>query len=193
MTRDESGNVVDSLACWFSSQQLSLNEATVAMKALRARFRKVAVQRPRKDKADEEDRLMEAVLRGPLGNSTSSGAWRAWMREVAGWRSSKFDDKLREFKKRHPELKGCRWPFDPYWLDAQPSEAMVELVGKLTSTATPLHPSLEERGVVRGNLDVPRAVRAILDRIVQDDSSQGSAKDQNSPADELARLRQQLG
>jgi hypothetical protein len=86
----------------------------------------------RKGKADEEDRLMEAILRGPLGNSATHAEWRTQMHAIKGWARSTFNLKLGEFKKRHPELTGGRWQSDPYSLSTQPTAAMMELVASLS-------------------------------------------------------------
>jgi hypothetical protein len=86
----------------------------------------------KKGKAAEEDRLMEASLRGPLRNSAPHGEWLALMKMVKGWARSTFNLKLAEFKRRHPELIGGRWQSDPYSLSTQPTAAMMELVASLS-------------------------------------------------------------
>jgi hypothetical protein len=121
----------------------------------------------KKGKAAEEDRLMEAALRGPLGNSATHVEWRTQMHAIKGWARSTFSLKLGEFKKRHPELTGGRWQSDPYSLSTQPTAAMMELVASLSlnqSDLTPLRKS-DRSGEVQGS---------------------------PSRADELARLKQQL-
>jgi hypothetical protein len=85
----------------------------------------------KKGKAAEEDRLMEATLRGPLGNSATHAEWRSQMHAIKGWVHSTFNLKLAAFKKRHPELTGGRWQSDPYSLSTQPTAAMMELVASL--------------------------------------------------------------
>jgi hypothetical protein len=124
-------------------------------------------QRPKKGKADEEDRLMEAVLRGPLGNNATHGEWLAQMKTIKGWARSTFNLKLGEFKKRHLELNGGRWQSDPYSLSTQPAAAMMELVASLSlnqSDLTPLRKS---------------------DRF-------GEVQSSPSQSDELARLKRHL-
>jgi hypothetical protein len=116
---------------------------------------------------------MEVGLR-VMGNSATSGEWRTWMREVAGWGSTTFDDRLKEFKRRHPELRGCRWPFDPYWLDAQPTEAMAERVREFR-TAT-MHRKCGPVG--GGEPERPEVSQATPDHPIED---------------ELVRLLRQLG
>jgi hypothetical protein len=161
MTQNESSNVV---IRWFSS--------------LPAMFRKAAAQRaPREVRSDEEDELMEVGLR-VMGNSVTSGEWRTWMREVAGWGSTTFDDRLREFKRRHPELGGCRWQGDPYWLDAQPTEAMAARVSEFRAATAHRHLCREFAGTAGGERERPEVSRATPDHPVED---------------ELVRLLRQLG
>jgi hypothetical protein len=117
----------------------------------------------KKGKADEEDRLMEATLRGPLRNSAAHGEWLALMCAIKGWARSTFNLKLAEFKKRHPELTGGRWQSDPYSLSTQPTAAMMELVASLSLTRPDLN-ALRRPAVRR----------------------------RPSQSDELARLKQQL-
>ena len=93
----------------------------------------------KKGKADEEDRLMEATLRGPLRNSAAHGEWLALMCAIKGWARSTFNLKLVEFKKRHPELAGGRWQSDPYSLSTQPTAAMMELVASFSLTRPDLN------------------------------------------------------
>ena len=93
----------------------------------------------KKGKADEEDGLMEATLRGPLRNSAAHGEWLALMCAIKGWARSTFNLKLVEFKKRHPELAGGRWQSDPYSLSTQPTAAMMELVASLSLTRPDLN------------------------------------------------------
>ena len=120
---------------------------------------------------------MEVGLRA-MGNSATSREWRVWMREVAGWGNTTFDDRLKEFKRRHPELRGCRWPFDPYWLDAQPTEATAERVREFRTATAHRHLCREFAGTVRGGLAHPEVPR----------TTPGSSP----PEDELARLLRQL-
>jgi hypothetical protein len=83
----------------------------------------------RKGKAAEEDRLMEASLRGPLGNSATHVEWRSQMHAIKGWSRPTFKRRLKGFKQRHPELTGrdgrtilirCRHsrlrPWQSWWL-----------------------------------------------------------------------------
>jgi hypothetical protein len=95
----------------------------------------------RKGKADEEDRLMEASLRGPLGNSATYEKWFIQMRAIKGWSRSTFKRRLKGFKQRHPELTGARWQNDPYSLPTQPTAAMAELVASLRTWLVPIIPS----------------------------------------------------
>ena len=90
-------------------------------------------------KAAEEDRLMEATLRGPLRNSATHGEWLTLMCAIKGWARSTFNLKLVEFKKRHPELVGGRWQSDPYSLSTQPTAAMMELVASFSLTRPDLN------------------------------------------------------
>jgi hypothetical protein len=124
----------------------------------------------KRGKAAEEDRLMEATLRGQLGNSATHGKWLVQMKAIKGWARSTFNAKLAEFKKRHPELTGGRWQSDPYSLSTPPTAAMMELM-------TSLSVSLKQSDLAP--LRKPER----------------SAEIQVSPSqsDELARLRQQLG
>ena len=164
MTQVESNNVVGTLTRWFS--------------CLPTMFRKAAAQRlPREDRRDEEDELMEVGLR-VMGNSATSREWRTWMREVAGWGNTTFDDRLKEFKRRHPELRGCRWPFDPYWLDAQPTEATAERVREFRTATAHRHLCREFAGTVRGGRAHPEVPR--------------TTPSSSPPEDELARLLRQL-
>jgi hypothetical protein len=91
----------------------------------------------RKGKADEEDRLMEASLRGPLENSATYEKWFTQMRAIKGWSRPTFKRRLKGFKQRHPELTGARWQGDPYSLPTQPTAAMAELVASLRTWLTP--------------------------------------------------------
>ena len=92
----------------------------------------------KKGKAAEEDRLMEAVLRG-MGNSSTHGEWLTLMKAIKGWARSTFNLKLGEFKKLHPELTGGRWQSDPYSLSTQPTAAMMELVASFSLTRPDLN------------------------------------------------------
>ena len=121
----------------------------------------------KKGKADEEDRLMEASLRGPLRNSAAHGEWLALMCAIKGWARSTFNLKLAEFKKRHPERTGGRWRSDPYSLSTQPTEAMMELVASLSLNQSDLTP-LRKSG------------------------RPGEVQDSLSQSDDLARLKRQL-
>jgi hypothetical protein len=114
-------------------------------------------------KAAEEDRLMEATLRGPLRNSAAHGEWLALMCAIKGWARSTFNLKLAAFKKRHPELTGGRWQSDPYSLSTQPTAAMMELVANIN--------------LARPDLNALR---------------RPAVRRRPSQSDELARLKQQL-
>ena len=121
----------------------------------------------KKGKAAEEDRLMEATLRGPLGNSATHAEWRSQMKTIKRWAPSTFNLKLAAFKKQHPELTGGRWQSDPCSLPTPPTAAMIELVTSLSlnqSNLTPFRKS-DRSGEGQGSL---------------------------SQSDELARLRRQL-
>ena len=120
----------------------------------------------KKGKAAEEDRLMEAVLRG-MGNSSTHGEWLTLMKAIKGWARSTFNLKLGEFKKLHPELTGGRWRSDPYSLSTQPTEAMMELVASLSLNQSDLTP-LRKSG------------------------RSGEVQDSLSQSDDLARLKRQL-
>ena len=117
----------------------------------------------RKAKADDDMEWMEAILRGPLGNSATHVEWRTQMHAIKGWARSTFSLKLGEFKKRHPELTGGRWQSDPYSLSTQPTAAMMELVASFSLTRPDLN-ALRRPAVRR----------------------------RPSQSDELARLKQQL-
>jgi hypothetical protein len=124
-------------------------------------------QQAKAAKADEEDRLMEATLRGPLGNSATHGEWLAQMEAIKGWARSTFNLKLGEFKRRHPELTGGRWQSDPYSLSTQPTAAMMELVASLSLNQSDLTP-------------LRKADRS------------GEVQASPSQSDELVRLKRQL-
>jgi hypothetical protein len=153
-------NIADSLIRWLSSLPAKATAPRAA----------------REVRSDEEDVLMEVGLR-VMGNGATSGEWRVWMREVAGWGSTTFDDRLKEFKRRHPELRGCRWQGDPYWLDAQPTEVMAEQVREFRAATAHRHLCREFAGTVRGEPDRPEVSRATPDHPTED---------------ELARLLRQL-
>jgi len=91
----------------------------------------------KKGKAAEEDRLMEASLRGPLGNSATHAEWRSQMHAIKGWSRPTFKRRLKGFKQRHPELTGARWRGDPYSLPTQPTAAMADLVASLRTWLSP--------------------------------------------------------
>jgi hypothetical protein len=100
----------------------------------------------KKGKAAEEDRLMEATLRGPLGNSATHAEWRTQMHAIKGWSRPTFKRRLQGFKQRHPELTGARWRGDPYSLPTQPTAAMADLVASLRTwlAPSPHHLSAQE-------------------------------------------------
>jgi hypothetical protein len=149
---------------------------------------------PREAKADAEMELMEVVLRGPLGNSATNARWCDEMEAVAGWSSAKFGRELPKFKMLHPELQGGRWQNDPYWLPTQPTGAVAERLSTITQnpyhTPVTLGCEVVDSGF-KGNQPLPTAISEVVDS----GSSQGSAegKGPTSAADELARLKQQLG
>jgi hypothetical protein len=91
----------------------------------------------KKGKAAEEDRLMEATLRGPLENSATHAEWRSQMHAIKGWSRPTFKRRLQGFKQRHPELVGARWWGDPYSLPTQPTAAMADLVASLRTWLGP--------------------------------------------------------
>ena len=95
----------------------------------------------RKGKADEEDRLMEASLRGPLENSATYEKWFTQMHAIKGWSRPTFKRRLKGFKQRHPELTGARWQGDPYSLPTQPTAAMAEWAASLRAWLVPIIPS----------------------------------------------------
>jgi hypothetical protein len=94
-------------------------------------------QQAKAAKAAEEDRLMEATLRGPLGNSATHVEWRIQMHAIKGWSRPTFKRRLNGFKQRHPELTGARWRGDPYSLPTQPTAAMADLVASLRTWLSP--------------------------------------------------------
>ena len=108
-----------------------------------------APRRPsREAKLDQEMEDLEVALRAE-GNSATNTEWRKRMRADFGWSDTKFDDKLKEFKRRRPELVGGHWQGDPYSLESQPSGAVAERVGrlgKLPRTTTPPAPSIKGGG-----------------------------------------------
>jgi hypothetical protein len=118
----------------------------------------------KKGKAAEEDRLMEATLRGPLENSATHVAWRDAMYAIKRWSGPTFKRRLRGFKQRHPELTGARWRGDPYSLPTQPTAAMAELVASLRvwlsprarsfSHVSPVGPESEPGGAHTGSVGV---------------------------------------
>jgi hypothetical protein len=85
----------------------------------------------KRGKADDDMAWMEAVRRGPLGNSATHVEWRSQMHAIKGWSWPTFKRRLKDFKQRHPELTGARWRGDLYSLSSQPTAAMVELVASL--------------------------------------------------------------
>jgi hypothetical protein len=95
----------------------------------------------KRGKAAEDDRLMEATLRGPLENSATYEVWFVQMKAIKGWSRSTFKRRLKGFKQRHPELTGARWQDDPYSLPTQPSAAMADLVASLRTWLAPLSAS----------------------------------------------------
>jgi hypothetical protein len=97
------------------------------------------LRRAVRGKTAEDDRLMEATLRGPLDNNATHMEWRAQMRAIKGWSRETFKRRLKGFKQRHPELVGARWWGDPYTLPVQPSAAMAELVASLRTWLIPSH------------------------------------------------------
>jgi hypothetical protein len=98
-------------------------------------------------KAAEEDRLMEATLRGPLENNATFVVWRSQMHAIKGWSRSTFKRRLEGFKQRHPELTGARWRGDPYSLPTQPTAAMADLVASLRTWLSPRANSFSAQNV----------------------------------------------
>src|SRR6516162_2038879 len=80
----------------------------------------------KKGKADDDMEWMEAVLR--LGDSPTHVEWRTQMHAIKGWSRATFKRRLKDFKRRYPELAGGRWWGDPYSLPTHPTAAMVERV-----------------------------------------------------------------
>ena len=141
-----------------------------------------AKAKAKKDKADAEDRLMEAALR-VMGNSATHGEWLAQMKTIKGWARSTFNAKLAEFKKRHPELTGGRWQSDPYSLSTQPTAAMMELVASLSLSLSQSDLAPVKKSARFGKVQSsPSEVQG----------SPSEAQSSPSQADELARLKQQL-
>jgi hypothetical protein len=85
----------------------------------------------REAKAASDMEWMEAILRGPLGNSAIFEEWCAQAQAIRGWSRPTFKRRLKEFKARHPELEGGGWRGDPYSLptEATGAMAMVERMG----------------------------------------------------------------
>jgi hypothetical protein len=81
-------------------------------------------QTRREAKAASDMEWMEAILRGPLGNSAIFEEWCAQVKAIKGWSRATFKRRLREFKAARPELKGGRWTGDPYSLATQATAAM---------------------------------------------------------------------
>ena len=114
----------------------------------------------KKGKAAEEDRLMEATLRGPLGNSATHEVWCSQMHAIKGWSRPTFKRRLKGFKQRHPELTGARWRGDPYSLPTQPTAAMAELVASLRTWLAPRASSFSAQEVKMSPI-VPGGVRRV--------------------------------
>jgi hypothetical protein len=161
---------------------------------------KGTAQRPGKEvKRDMDMEDLEVALR-VMGNSATSGEWRARMRTDFGWGDTKFDDKLREFKNRRPELTGGPQEGGqghPYSLGIQPMGHVAERMRKLMNGANYPAPTTPpalytiESGAVRGGLECPEVPRSTPPGVERGGSSQGS-ETPNTTADELARLKNQL-
>ena len=89
----------------------------------------------KKAKADDDIAWMEAVLR--VGNSATHVEWRTQMHAIKGWSRPTFKRRLKDFKKRYPELTGGRWQGDPYSLPTQPTAVMAERVALLRTWFNP--------------------------------------------------------
>ena len=89
----------------------------------------------KKGKADDDMEWMEAVLR--LGDSPTHAEWRTQMHAIKGWSRATFKRRLKDFKRRYPELTGGRWWGDPYSLPAHPTAAMAERVALLRTWLAP--------------------------------------------------------
>jgi hypothetical protein len=84
-----------------------------------------------REKAAADAEWMEAILRGPLGNSAVFEEWCAQAHTIRGWSRATFKRRLQSFKKRRPELAGGRFEGDPYSLPMQPTGAMA-MVERMT-------------------------------------------------------------
>ena len=89
----------------------------------------------KKGKADDDMEWMEAVLR--LGDSPTHVEWRTQMHAIKGWSRATFKRRLKDFKRRYPELAGGRWWGDPYSLPTHPTAAMAERVVLLRTWFAP--------------------------------------------------------
>jgi hypothetical protein len=92
-----------------------------------------------REKAAADAEWMEAMLRGPLGNSAVFEEWCAQAHTIRGWSRATFKRRLQGFKKRRPELTGGRFRGDPYSLSTPSTGAMamVERMASLRSGLTP--------------------------------------------------------
>jgi hypothetical protein len=75
-------------------------------------------------KAASDMEWMEAILRGPLGNSATFEEWCAQVQAIRGWSRATFKRRLQVFKRWHPELGGGGWYGNPYSLPTEASGAM---------------------------------------------------------------------
>jgi hypothetical protein len=89
----------------------------------------------KKGKADDNMEWMEAVLR--LGDSPTHAEWRTQIHAIKGWSRATFKRRLKDFKRRYPELTGGRWWGDPYSLPTHPTAAMAERVALLRTWLAP--------------------------------------------------------
>jgi hypothetical protein len=89
-----------------------------------------------REKAAADAEWMEAMLRGPLGNSAVFEEWCAQAHAIRGWSRATFKRRLQGFKKRRPELTGGRFQGDPYLLPTQPTGVMA-IVERMRTGPTP--------------------------------------------------------
>jgi hypothetical protein len=148
---------------------------------------------------DKGDKLMKDVLLG-LGNSATSTQWRNTIQSVTakdgrkGWSDATFDRRLKEFKKRHPELTGGRFQGDPYSLGVvQPTGATAEVLRTSALNHPHHHPHIGSEGDEGGLKEASRTLNPPSEGS-EGGSSQGRAEGQDSPAltDEYVQMMRQL-